>query len=132
MIFGSPEFFFGSADCFLPLQSVFPAFMLDLKALAWLMALGLLIFYCWRGFQAKDRANAAALRECEKMDVQMLDQSVYLRRVWIKRGRDGRPGFWRAFYFEFTVTGGDRYQGQVLMLGRRIERVELEPHRMQN
>lgn len=104
--------------------------MLDLTALAWLMALGLFIFYSWRGFQAKDRAYAAARRHCQRMEVQMLDQSVYLRRLWIKRGRDGRPGFWRAFYFEFTVTGGDRYTGRVLMLGRRIERIELEPHHM--
>lgn len=105
--------------------------MLDLKALAWLTLLGLFIYYSWRAFQVKDRAYLAARRHCEQMQVQMLDQVVYLRRLWIKRSSSGRLGFWRAFYFEFTVTGGDRYQGRVLMLGRRIESVELEPHRIQ-
>lgn len=104
--------------------------MLDLKALVWLTVLGLFIYYCWRAFQAKDRAFIAARRHCEKMQVQMLDQSVYLRKLWIKRDTRGRPGLWRAFYFEFTVTGGDRYFGRVLMLGRHIHSVELDPHRL--
>ncbi len=104
--------------------------MLDLKALVWLTVLGLFIYYCWRAFQAKDRAFIAARRHCEQMQVQMLDQSVYLRRLWIKRDARGRPGLWRAFYFEFTVTGGDRYFGRVLMLGRHIHAVELDPHRL--
>ncbi|HEY7884022.1 MAG TPA: DUF3301 domain-containing protein, partial [Cellvibrionaceae bacterium] len=65
-----------------------------------------------------------------QMQVQMLDQSVYLRRLWIKRASDGRLCLWRSFYFEFTATGEDRYQGRVVMLGSRIEAVQLEPHRM--
>ncbi|ROQ18020.1 MULTISPECIES: DUF3301 domain-containing protein [Marinimicrobium] len=104
--------------------------MLDLKALIWLTVLGLFIYYSWRAFQAKDRAFIAARRHCEQMQVQMLDQSVYLRKLWIKKDARGRPGLWRAFYFEFTVTGGDRYFGRVLMLGRHIQRVELDPHRL--
>lgn len=104
--------------------------MLDLNALFWLLVLGLFIYYSWRAFQAKDLAFAAARRHCKEMQVQMLDQTVYLRRLWIKRDSRGRPGLWRAFHFEFTVTGGDRYFGRVLMLGRHIQRVELEPHRL--
>ncbi|WP_341936668.1 DUF3301 domain-containing protein [Marinimicrobium sp. C2-29] len=104
--------------------------MIDLKSLVWLTAVVLVIYYSWRAFQAKDLAFAAARRHCDEMEVQMLDQSVYLRRLWIKRDSRGRPGLWRAFYFEFTVTGGDRYFGRVLMLGRHIQGVELEPHRL--
>lgn len=104
--------------------------MLDLNALFWLLVLGLFIYYSWRAFQAKDMAFAAARRHCKEMQVQMLDQTVYLRRLWIKRDARGRPGLWRAFHFEFTVTGGDRYFGRVLMLGRHIQQVELEPHRL--
>ncbi|WP_347330063.1 DUF3301 domain-containing protein [Marinimicrobium locisalis] len=104
--------------------------MLDLNALFWLLVLGLFIYYSWRAFQAKDRAFAAARRHCKEMQVQMLDQTVYMRKLWIKRDSRGRPGLWRAFHFEFTVTGGDRYFGRVLMLGRHIQRVELEPHRL--
>ncbi|MGD8175183.1 DUF3301 domain-containing protein [Marinimicrobium sp. ARAG 43.8] len=103
--------------------------ILDLKTLAWGVLLGLLFYYTWRAFQAKDVAYAAARSHCAQMQVQLLDQSVYLRKLWIRWHR-GRPGLWRLFHFEFTVTGGDRYVGQVWMLGRQITRVELEPHRV--
>jgi len=101
---------------------------MNLVALAWLMLLGLGAAYVWRALQARELAYAAAHRECENMQVQLLDQSVYLRKLWFRRNKHGRLGFWRVYYFEFTVTGGTRYVGRVFMLGRRIERVELEPH----
>jgi len=72
----------------------------------------------------------AARKRCEELQVQMLDESVYLRRLWVKRNAQGKLVFWRAFYFEFTVSGGERYFGRVLMLGNLIEEVQLEPHRL--
>lgn len=104
--------------------------VIDLKALVWLAVLALVAFYTWRAFQARDRALAAARRHCQRMEVQMLDQAVFMRGLWLRRDRRGRPGLWRAFHFEFTVTGSDRYTGRVLMLGRHIHSVELEPHRL--
>lgn|SRR5690554_1138091 len=103
---------------------------MNLVALAWLMALGLGVIYVWRALQAREIAYAAARRQCENMQVQLLDQSVYLRKLWFRRTNSGRLGFWRVYYFEFTVTGGTRYVGRVFMLGRRVEQVELEPHQM--
>ena len=103
---------------------------MNLVALAWLMVLGLGIVYIRRAMQAKELAFTAARRQCESMQVQLLDQSVYLRKLWFRRNNNGRLGFWRVYYFEFTVTGGTRYVGRVFMLGRRIEKVELEPHEM--
>src|SRR5690625_6803062 len=96
---------------------------MDLVALAWLMLLGLGVAYVWRALQARELAYAAARRECENMQVQLLDQSVYLRKLWFRRNKHGRLGFWRVYYFEFTVTGGTRYVGCVFMLGRSIDRV---------
>ena len=104
--------------------------MSDLAAITWLFALVALGYYWWRALQAKDVAFAAAARHCREMDVQMLDQSVYLRRLWFKRNRNGVMSLWRAFYFEFTSTGEDRYTGRVVMLGRRIEGVQLDPHKV--
>lgn len=104
--------------------------MSDLTVLIWLFVLVGAGYYWWRALQAKDIAFAAANRHCREMDVQMLDQSVYLRRLWFRRNAKGALCLWRAFYFEFTSTGEDRYSGRVIMLARRIERVELEPHRV--
>lgn len=104
--------------------------MFDITSVFWLIAIGLAILYWFRALQVKDIAYAAAQRHCAEMQVQMLDQNVYLRRLWFKRDERSRLYLWRAFYFEFTVTGEDRYIGRVLMLGRYLSTVELEPHRV--
>ena len=104
--------------------------MFDITAIFWLILIALIGYYWHRALIAKEQAFKAAQRHCETMQVQMLDQSVYLRRLWFKR--DGRGNFclWRAFYFEFTVIGDDRYFGRVIMLGARVSEVQLEPHRV--
>lgn len=104
--------------------------MIDLNAVIWLFVIIMVIVYLRQAMGARDIAFAAAQRHCKEMDVQMLDQSVYLRRLWVKRNARGALTLWRAFYFEFTSTGEDRYLGRVVMLGRRVEAVQLEPHRV--
>lgn len=101
----------------------------DLSSVFWLMLIVLVVYYWRRALIAKEYAFAAAQRHCTAMQVQLLDQSVYLRRLWIKRDERGRLSLWRAFYFEFTVIGDDRYFGRVVMLGNRVNEVQLEAHR---
>ncbi len=104
--------------------------MFDLQALFWLMLLAVVVVYWRRALIAKERAYAAALRHCQEMQVQLLDQNVYLRRLWLKRDDRGRLCLWRAFYFEFTALGDERYLGRVIMLGGRVTAVQLETHRI--
>lgn len=104
--------------------------MFDLQSILWLTLIFLGIYY-WRGaLLVKERAYVAAQKRCEEMQVQLLDETIYLRRLWFKRNDQGKLSLWRSFYFEFTVTGGDRYFGRVIMLGSRITLVELDPHRL--
>ena len=104
--------------------------MFDLQSIIWLTCIAIFIYY-WRGaLLVKDRAYHAAQKRCEEMQVQLLDENVYLRRLWFKRNDSGRLLLWRAFYFEFTVSGADRYFGRVIMLGSRITQVELDAHRV--
>lgn len=104
--------------------------MFDLQSVIWLALIVLAIYY-WRGaLLVKDRAFLAAQKRCAEMQVQLLDESVYLRRLWFKRNEQGHLSLWRAFYFEFTVSGADRYFGRVIMLGSRITQVELDAHRV--
>jgi|SRR5690606_21992318 len=104
--------------------------MFDLSAVFWLTLIVLVGYYWHRALLAKEQAFAAAQRHCQTMQVQLLDQSVYLRRLWFKRNERGHLLLWRAFYFEFTAVGDDRYLGRVVMLGNRVSEVQLEPHRV--
>lgn len=104
--------------------------MFDLQSILWLTLIFLAAYY-WRGaLLVKDRAYIAAQKRCDEMQVQLLDENVYLRRLWFKRDEKGQLSLWRAFYFEFTVSGSDRYLGRVIMIGSRITQVELDAHRV--
>jgi hypothetical protein len=104
--------------------------MFDIHSVLWLTLFFLVIYYWYGALQVKARAFAAARKHCEEMDVQMLDESVYLRRIWFKRNAAGKLSLWRAFYFEFTTNGGDRNLGRVILLGAQITEIQLDPHRL--
>jgi len=77
------------------------------------------------------RALSLARQATERGDVQLLDQSVSLRRVSVSRGDRGWPRLVRRFDFEFSRNGFDRFHGFVEFAGERVSAVELDlgdPH----
>ncbi len=88
-------------------------------------------FLYWSSAQKiREIALKTAVAYCQKMDIQMLDGYVALNALWLKRDNNGKIRIWRSYLFEFTATGEDRYNGKVVMLGKLIESVQLEPHRI--
>lgn len=104
--------------------------MFDLGDLMLVSLLSLPIIYWYSSQPIRDMALAAADKRCEQLDVQLLDNAVFQRRLWFKRNKKGSLCLWRAYYFEFTSTGGERYQGRVLTLGRQVLDVELDAYRV--
>ena len=96
--------------------------MFDITAVLWLTVLSFVVLYWFHALRAKEAALKIAEKHCAEMEVQFLDQSVYLKRLWFKRNENGQLNSWREFYFEFTVSGDDRYLGRVSMLGKKIIR----------
>ncbi|ALP54870.1 hypothetical protein Tel_12980 [Candidatus Tenderia electrophaga] len=87
--------------------------------------------FWWKSQGIKHLALRAAQRRCDELGLQLLDQSIMMRAVvGFKRGAGGRLSVRRKFAFEFSSTGAERYRGEVWMLGQRLERIELEPHRL--
>jgi hypothetical protein len=105
--------------------------MYDLIDLVIIFCLLLGMMLWWQSRGAKEIAYQAVRRYCHKMDVELLDQAVYLRRFWFKRDETGSLKPWRSYYFEFSTDGHDRYYGRAVMLGSLIQKIELEPHRIQ-
>ena len=87
-------------------------------------------WYWWRAKEIKDLVLQAAKQYCKTMDVLLLDDAIYLRGIWFKRDSEGRVRVWRRFLFEFTATGEERYTGRAILLGKRIEHIQLDAHRM--
>ncbi len=101
--------------------------------LADLMLLSLVVLVClyWLNAQrVKELVLGAVKSHCEKLGVQLLDESVVLKRIWFKRDPTGNMRLWRSFQFEFSSTGDERYRGRIEVLGRRIQDLSLDPHRV--
>lgn len=93
----------------------------------------LVVGACWywlKSREIKDLALRAAAQRCASLDVKLLDQSVVLRAIKIVRGQSGALSLARRYTFDFCTTGEQRYQGEVLLTGNRIERISLDPHRV--
>ncbi|MGY8869637.1 MAG: DUF3301 domain-containing protein [Pseudomonadales bacterium] len=103
---------------------------IEFSDLFWFTLICLCLWYWWSAQQVREIALNAARKRCKEMSLQLLDESVSLRALWLKRDDNGQLRVWRRYIFEFSSTGEDRYQGKVIMLSLRITHVELEPHRL--
>lgn len=101
--------------------------LIDLLLLG-VLVLGAVLF--WRAQRIRETALLATRRHCEREAVSLLDETVGLKRLRLRREAPGGPlRLWRFYEFEFTVTGGERYRGETLVIGERVARITLPPHR---
>jgi hypothetical protein len=87
-------------------------------------------FWYWNSAQkVKEIALTATRDYCSAMEVQMLDAYIALSNVGFERDALGKMQFRRTFSFEFSSTGYERYAGKIVMLGRKIKGIDMEPYR---
>ena len=85
--------------------------------------------YWFNGQQVKEVALKAVRANCLNLEVQVLDEYVALNSIRLKRDQAGKMRVRRIFLFEFSSTGNERYNGVCIMLGRRVESIQMEPYR---
>jgi len=85
--------------------------------------------YWLNGQQVKEIALKAVKSHCLAMEVQMLDEYVALTSIRLTRAQTGRIWLQRIFLFEFSSTGNERYNGICIMLGQRVDSIQMEPYR---
>ncbi len=100
--------------------------MFDLHALLLLIALAFVGMIWFRHDQLRRRALVAARRACSEAGMQLLDETVGLQRIRIRRDEGGWPRLHRIFAFEFSQSGNDRYAGWVEFGGETLLKVELD------
>jgi len=103
--------------------------MLSLSNLLSLLLLSLFCWYWWKARAVQERAFQAAKSHCERLQVQLLDDSVFLSGIKLVRDQRGMLRVQRTYGFEFTATGDNRYRGSIRMVGDRPGAIELAPHR---
>jgi len=90
-----------------------------------LLLAGIAAFW-WQQDQFHRRALALAKQACERAEVQLLDDSVGMRRLRLVHRRAFELQIIRTFGFEFSQTGAQRYSGSVVFAGRRVQAVDLD------
>lgn len=92
------------------------------------MCLGVLLAWFWQdSLAARERANAAALDACERLNLQLLDGTVAFTRLEFMRGASGRLGLRRTYVFDYTANSIERRQGFVILTRERVESVGFAP-----
>ena len=98
-----------------------------------LMVVGLLLGSAWLWLEnqgVREQAIRIAKDFCAKENVQFLDEAMALVRMRLQRNAQGRMTIARTYQFEFSDTGDNRLKGTIIMLGRKLETLHLQPYRL--
>lgn len=98
-----------------------------MSELAWLAVLAAIVWLWMDSLRAREHAMGTCRRSCQAHGLQLLDETVALEGLALKRRRDGRVQIQRRYRFEFTRDGSERDTGAIVMLGDRVESLDL-PH----
>ena len=103
---------------------------MDFASLLLLAVLGFGSWFWLHSIRILEIAREAGRQACNRMDVQFLDDTVASTKLRLARDRNGRRILRRTYRFEFSETGNSRREGEVVMLGERVERVAMEPYQI--
>ena len=95
--------------------------------------LGLLALFGWFWFdslRALEIARKAGKRVCDNANVQFLDDTVAGVGLALARTKAGRRALRRTYRFEFSETGNTRLEGQLILLGDKVESITMEPYQI--
>lgn len=70
--------------------------------------------------RAAELARQLGLQACNRSGVQLLDQSVSLHRVGLRRAESGWVQLLREYRFEYSRDGTDRHRGGLALQGARL------------
>lgn len=93
-------------------------------ALAGIAAAG---WFWYDSMRARERAVRAGRAACDREGLQFLDETVLCTRTRPTRDADGRVTLRRVYAFEFSDDGQRRRGGSIVIVGERLESLELEP-----
>jgi hypothetical protein len=85
-----------------------------------LLLIALTIWAWMDALHARELAVRHGGELCREAGVQLLDQTVSLKR-WRVARRDGLPAVVRRYGFEVSLDGSDRHRGHLDMNGQRLE-----------
>ena len=102
--------------------------MLTLGNMFVLMLLATGAAWVWHNHGLRERALERVKQHCAKLDIELLDGAVALKRIGFVKDASGRRRLARVYNFEFTVTGEARHPGTITQFGAHSAQIELAPY----
>ena len=102
--------------------------MLTLGNIFVLMLLATGAAWVWHNHGLRERALERVKQHCAKLDIELLDGAVALKRIGFVKDASGRRRLARVYNFEFTVTGEARHPGTITQFGAHSAQIELAPY----
>ena len=91
------------------------------------MGFAALVAFWLNGMAVREHAVRAARNACQRSESLLLDQTIALEYLRLRRDSAGRIRFLRSYNFEFLAEDGEiRRAGNIQLLGRKIENLTLE------
>jgi hypothetical protein len=103
---------------------------MDVISLLFLLLLTALGWFWFDSLRALEIARNAGKYVCSNAHVQFLDDTVARISLALVRDESGRRVLRRTYRFEFSETGNSRREGQLILLGSRVESVTMEPYQI--
>jgi hypothetical protein len=103
---------------------------MDIISLLFLLLLAALAWFWFDSMHALEIARNAGRRICDDAQLQFLDDTVAGTAIRLVRDKTGRRVLRRTYRFEFSETGNSRLEGQLVMLGDRVESVTMDPYQI--
>ena len=102
--------------------------MVTLENILVLMVLATAAAWLWHNHGLREKALDRVKQHCAKLDLELLDGAVALKKIAFVRDANGRKRLARIYNFEFTVTGEQRHPGTITQFGAHSVQIELAPY----
>ncbi len=96
----------------------------DMNSLLAILALLLLGWFWLDSLRAREMATEICRAVCKQRDLQLLDQTVSLRYLRIRR-TDAGLRLLRVYGFDFSAEGIARHSGYLVLIGLNLETIGL-------
>ncbi len=84
------------------------------------------IWLWWSSAQTRETAIRLARRACKECQVQLLDETVTLGKLALRRNSRGHINIARWYNFEFSTSGDNRRTGVIQLLGPELTNMHLD------
>ena len=95
-----------------------------MEYLAALALLALILVYWLAAMRTREQAGGAARGACERIDAQLLDETVACTAVKVVMHR-GKPTLRRRYEFEYTHDDASRHPGHLVFIGNELTVISL-------